>query len=241
VLLNRYRIYSSGFFDIFSFVVGSNHLAVLRICGSAKRYDLDGARLNLGGDDFLHLLEIVRMIGSDIDNTAFLQNSQYLRHIAVRKKPPFMVASLRPRVGKVQMEAFDALVGDIFGDKCGRVGADYSDVTKIPPADSVNGGPVKFVGPFDPQKINIFKGLSLIYQKSAFARANLNMDRTGTTENIVEIDHSINIFRFKRYFRVILQRFVWHLLIFRLIYSHMCKKAFCIIIARHARKSLALE
>ena len=52
-------------------------------CCSCVRYYLNSTCVNLSIDNFLHLLEIIRMIGGDIDDPASLENPEDLPDMLV--------------------------------------------------------------------------------------------------------------------------------------------------------------
>jgi len=100
---------------------------------------------------------------------------------------PFVVAFFGPGVGEINVEAIDGGIGDAFGDIGDGIGANYPDVGQVPPANPVNGKAVKFPCPFNPDKIGVGLRFCLVYQKCPPARANLDMDGSGTSENITKI------------------------------------------------------
>jgi len=80
-----------------------------------------------------------------------------------------MVAFLRPGVGVINVEAIDGGIGNAFGDIGNSIGADYPDVTQVPPANPVNSKTVKSACPFNPDKIGVGLTFCLVYQKCPFA------------------------------------------------------------------------
>ena len=89
--------------------------------------------------------------------------------IGVVDETSFFVAFFGPGVGEVNVEAIDGGIGDTFGDIADGIGADYTDVSQIPPANPVNGKTVKFACPFNPDKIGVGLAFCLVYQKCPLA------------------------------------------------------------------------
>ena len=78
------------------------------------------------------------------------------------KEAPFVVASFRPGVGEIDVEAVYGVVRDRTGQEGGGIGADNPDVCEVPSADAVNGVAVVFAGPFDAEEIGPRLGLCLV-------------------------------------------------------------------------------
>jgi hypothetical protein len=67
------------------------------------------------------------------------------------------------------VEAIDGGIRDTLGNIEDGIGADYADVSQIPPANPVNGETVKFACPFNPDKIGVGLASCLVYQKRPLA------------------------------------------------------------------------
>ncbi len=87
------------------------------------------------------------------------------------------MAVFRPGVGKIYMKAIDRFIRNKFCQKDRGVGADDSDICKIPSADSVDGIAVIPRRPFDAEKIDLGIVFSLIKQKGGLSRPDFDLNR----------------------------------------------------------------
>ena len=116
-----------------------------------------------------YLLEIFPKVGGDADFACGFEAADELVGVGVVDEASFGVAFFGPGVGEVKVEAIDGGIGDTFGDIADGIGADYTDVSQIPSAKSVNCETVIFASPFNPDKIGIGPASCLVYQKRPLA------------------------------------------------------------------------
>ena len=114
------------------------------------------------------------------------------------------MASFRPGVRELDVEAIYGVIRDEVGQKVCGVGADYTHVCKTPSADAVNAVAVVLAGPFDAEEINIRLSRSLIEKKGGLAGTYLNVNGAGTSEKMDKVNFAIQIFRFERDRRIVL-------------------------------------
>jgi len=105
-----------------------------------------------------------------------------------------VVSFLRPGVREVDVEAFDGGVGDGFGEELRGIGPDYSHVCECPSADAVDGVAVVFSGTFDAEEVEVRAGFGLVQEEGSLPGSNLDVEGCGTSENVGEVDFSIQIF-----------------------------------------------
>ena len=106
----------------------------------------------------------------------------------------FVVSLFWPGVGEVDVEARDRFVCDVVCDQDGGIVSCYSDVFELPSACAVDGVFIVFFCPFDSEEVDIAKCAGLVYEESALSGAYFQVDRGGTSENIVEIQFPFDIF-----------------------------------------------
>ncbi len=75
----------------------------------------------------------------------------------------------------------------MFGEEGGDVCTDYADVFQFPASDSVDGVFVVLVGPFDSEEIDVGLVGGLCEEEGALSGADLDMDGSFTSENIIKI------------------------------------------------------
>ena len=105
-----------------------------------------------------------------------------------------MVSFFRPRVGEVDVEAIDRIIGQKIRYESGGIGSYYAHIFQSPSADTVDSEAVIFSCPFDTEEIDHRLGLSLVYKEGSFACTDLDMDRAFSSENLRKIDFFIQIF-----------------------------------------------
>ncbi len=146
-------IYWSVFFEVFAFEVRADPFADLSAGG---RQEIDLLKtVGTGGEDGFYLLEIFREISGDTDCPPWLQGADKLGGIGIVEETAFMVTFFGPWVGEINVEAIDGGIGDTLDDKPGGIGADYTDVSQIPAANTVNGKTVISACPFNPDEVGV--------------------------------------------------------------------------------------
>jgi hypothetical protein len=125
--------------------------------------------VGLGGKYRFYLLEVFRKVGGDADGTPWFEASDELAGIGIVEETAFVVTFFGPGVGEINMEAINGGIGDTLDDKSGGISADYTDVSQIPSANTVNGETVISACPFNPDKVGIGLASCLVYQKRPLA------------------------------------------------------------------------
>lgn len=116
-----------------------------------------------------YLFKVLLKIGGNADFAGRFEAADELVGIGIVDETSFFVAFFGPRVGEIKVEAIDGGIGDTFGDITDGIGADYTDVSQIPSAKSVNCETVIFASPFNPDKIGVGPASCLVYQKCPLA------------------------------------------------------------------------
>jgi hypothetical protein len=99
---------------------------------------------------------------------------------------------------------------DILGYKRGGISAYYSDVSQAPSSDSIYSETVIFTRPFNTEKVTLWVRFGLAEEKSAFSRANFDINVASTSENIFEIQALGGGFQFERNVCVVFQNSFCH-------------------------------
>ena len=105
-----------------------------------------------------------------------------------------MVPSFRPGVREVNVKTIDGVVGDGFGEELGGICSDYPYVFETPSADAVDGVAVVFSGTFYTEEVKVRAGPGLVQEEGGLSSADLDVEGCSTSENVGEVDFSIQIF-----------------------------------------------
>lgn len=166
-----YCVYFSAFYYVFSFEVCSYRLPFL-CAGCAGEWDLqEGCFFKLDAQYLFHLLEVVGVVGCEVEDSARLKAPDDLLDVFGADESSFVMAGFWPWVGEIDVEPAYRVVGQVLCEEKGRVCPDYSDVFDLPPAEPVDGEFVISVGPFDAEVVifGVYPGLA--DEKCALSRA----------------------------------------------------------------------
>ena len=97
------------------------------------------------------------------------------------------MAFLGPRVGKVNVQALNALLGKVVDNEIPGITTEHANIWQIPSAGPVGGIFIVFVGPFDAKVIGPGIRTSGINQKSTLAGAYLQLYRMVVAEYLLPI------------------------------------------------------
>jgi len=192
-------LYSEGvngsvFPEVFSLIVGADCLAVLHGGG---RQEIDRCEsVVFRGEDGLYVPEIIGVVGGELNFAAGLKGSEDLAKIGLADEAAFVVSSFGPGVREVDVEAVDAVIGQVAGDERGGFCTYNSDVGQVPSADAVDGVAIVFSCPFDAEEVDVGLCFGLVDEKGGFAGADFDLEFSGTSENMEEIDFAVEVLAF---------------------------------------------
>jgi len=150
--------------------------------------EIDLLQVGAWQNDFLHVLEITRVVGLDRQARVGFHDAQGSVHKFRLNQAAFVVAFFGPRVGMVDVQCVDTRVGDLMDHEVTTVAAHHAHVGKAPARHTVGGILVVFVGPFDADEVQLRMFLGPPYKKGALMAADFQLQRCFALEQRAQID-----------------------------------------------------
>lgn len=145
---------ASVLLDVFFFKICAHQQAIR---GGQRRDKINDLQKFEFADYGSNVFKIFGMIGDNAQDAAGYQNANGLLEKRCLNQSAFVVASLGPGIGKIDMQGMERLVRNVGANPPVGIGPDHAGVSQTMPPDTIRGKITISSGPFNADEIMVWE------------------------------------------------------------------------------------